>query len=308
MKRVVSVSIGSSKRDHQAIVRLGGEEFSVERVGTDGDIGKAIDLIRDLDGKVAAFGMGGIDLYLVGGNRRYILREAKKIARAAQKTPIVDGSGLKNTLERRTIQYLAEHERGFFSSTKVLLTCAVDRFGMAEALQETGAEVLYGDFMFILGIPFPLYSLQALGLAARIAAPLIVQLPFRMLYPIGQKQEEQPNKAKFAKYYEWADVIAGDFHLIRKYMPDNLQGKRIITNTVTEEDIHFLRERGISTLVTTTPNIDGRSFGTNVMEALLVALLERPVADITPADYLQLLDKVGFVPRIEHLEASESVL
>ncbi|NLM39381.1 MAG: quinate 5-dehydrogenase [Firmicutes bacterium] len=308
MKRVVSVSIGSSKRDHQAIVRLGGEEFSVERVGTDGDIGKAIDLIRDLDGKVAAFGMGGIDLYLVGGNRRYILREAKKIARAAQKTPIVDGSGLKNTLERRTIQYLAEHERGFFSSTKVLLTCAVDRFGMAEALQETGAEVLYGDFMFILGIPFPLYSLQALGLAARIAAPLIVQLPFRMLYPIGQKQEEQPNKAKFAKYYEWADVIAGDFHLIRKYMPDNLQGKRIITNTVIEEDIHFLRERGISTLVTTTPNIDGRSFGTNVMEALLVALLERPVADITPADYLQLLDKVGFVPRIEHLEASESVL
>lgn len=308
MKRVVSVSIGSSKRDHQAIVRLGGEEFSVERVGTDGDIGKAIDLISDLDGKVAAFGMGGIDLYLVGGNRRYILREAKKIARAAQKTPIVDGSGLKNTLERRTIQYLAEHERGFFSSTKVLLTCAVDRFGMAEALQETGAEVLYGDFMFILGIPFPLYSLQALGLAARIAAPLIVQLPFRMLYPIGQKQEEQPNKAKFAKYYEWADVIAGDFHLIRKYMPDNLQGKRIITNTVTEEDIHFLRERGISTLVTTTPNIDGRSFGTNVMEALLVALLERPVADITPADYLQLLDKVGFVPRIEHLEASESVL
>lgn len=308
MKRVVSVSIGSSKRDHQAIVRLGGEEFSVERVGTDGDIGKAIDLIRDLDGKVAAFGMGGIDLYLVGGNRRYILREAKKIARAAQKTPIVDGSGLKNTLERRTIQYLAEHERGFFSSTKVLLTCAVDRFGMAEALQETGAEVLYGDFMFILGIPFPLYSLQALGLAARIAAPLIVQLPFRMLYPIGQKQEEQPNKAKFAKYYEWADVIAGDFHLIRKYMPDNLQGKRIITNTVIEEDIHFLRERGISTLVTTTPNIDGRSFGTNVMEALLVALLERPVADITPADYLQLLDKVGFVPRIEHLEASESVV
>lgn len=308
MKRVVSVSIGSSKRDHQAIVRLGGEEFSVERIGTDGDIGRAIDLIKDLDGKVAAFGMGGIDLYLVGGNRRYILREAKKIARAAQKTPIVDGSGLKNTLERRAIQYLAEQEQGFFSSTKVLLTCAVDRFGMAEALQATGADVLYGDFMFILGFPFPLYSLQALGLAARIAAPLVVQLPFRMLYPIGDKQEEEPNKGKFAKYYEWADVIAGDFHLIRKYMPDNLHGKRIITNTVTEEDIHFLRERGISTLVTTTPNIDGRSFGTNVMEALLVALMDRPMADITPSDYLDLLDKVGFVPRIEHLQAAESVL
>ena len=114
MRRVVSVSIGSSKRDNQAVVQLCGEEFSIERIGTDGDIGRAIDLIRDLDGKVAAFGMGGIDLYLVGGNRRYILREGKKIARAAQKSPIVDGSGLKNTLERRTIEYLAETDPEFF--------------------------------------------------------------------------------------------------------------------------------------------------------------------------------------------------
>lgn len=303
MKRVVSVSIGSSKRDNQAVVELCGEKISLERIGTDGDINKAIDLIRDLDGSVAAFGMGGIDLYLVGGNRRYILREAKKIARAAQKSPIVDGSGLKNTLERRTIQYLAEAERDFFKGKKVLLTCAVDRFGMAEALQATGAEVLYGDFMFILGLPFPIYNLKTLGMAVRVAAPLAVQLPFKLLYPIGEKQEEQPKQVKFAKYYHWADVIAGDFHLIRKYMPEGLHGKKLITNTVTKDDITFLRERGIAELVTTTPNINGRSFGTNVMEALLVALLDKPLADISAADYLNMLDKLEFRPRIENLQA-----
>ncbi len=303
MRRVVSVSIGSSKRDNQAVVQLCGEEFSIERIGTDGDIGRAIDLIRDLDGKVAAFGMGGIDLYLVGGNRRYILREGKKIARAAQKSPIVDGSGLKNTLERRTIEYLAETDPEFFPGKRVLLTCAVDRFGMAEALQHTGAEVLYGDLMFILGLPFPIYSMKALDRVVRVAAPLVVQLPFKMLYPIGEKQEEQPNKEKFAKYYQWADVIAGDFHLIRKYMPERLDGKKIITNTVTKDDVSFLRERGVAKLATTTPNINGRSFGTNVMEALLVALLDKPLSAITPADYLGMLDKVGFKPRIEDLRA-----
>lgn len=302
MKRVVSVSIGSSKRDNQAVVQFCGEEFSIERIGTDGDINKAIELIRDLDGKVAAFGMGGIDLYLVGGNRRYILREAKKIARAAQKTPIVDGSGLKNTLERRTIEHLAKSDPSFFQGSKVLLTCAVDRFGMAQALQHTGAEVLYGDVMFTLGIPFPIYSMRTLEMVARIAAPLVVQLPFRMLYPIGEKQEEEPNKEKYAKYYEWADIIAGDFHFIRRYMPDRLDGKKLITNTVTAEDISFLRERGVTKLVTTTPNINGRSFGTNVMEALLVALLEKPLSEITAQDYLTMLDKAGIQPRIENLQ------
>src|SRR5690554_4191357 len=114
MRRIVSVSIGSSHRDSRAIVNLCGEDFSVERIGTDGDIQKAIAMIRELDGKVAAFGMGGIDLYLQGGDKRYILREAKPIARAAKRTPIVDGSGLKNTLERRAIETLAAEDPEMF--------------------------------------------------------------------------------------------------------------------------------------------------------------------------------------------------
>jgi len=303
MKRIVSVSIGSSKRDSKAVVRVLGEEFSLERMGTDGDIQKAIAIIKELDGKVAAFGMGGIDLYLWGGRRRYILREAKQIARAPQVTPIVDGSGLKNTLERKAIETLAEEDPSMFRGKKVLLTCGVDRFGMAAALQETGAEVLYGDLMFALGVPIPLYSLKALERVAAVFAPIVVQFPFHWLYPIGDKQEEAPDRKKYERFYAWADVIAGDYHQIRKYMPDDLSGKIIITNTIAPKDVEFLRKRRVRELITTTPDLEGRSFGTNVMEALLVAILNRPVSAITPQDYLRLLDEIGFKPRREVLGA-----
>lgn len=299
MRRIVSVSIGSSQRDSQAVINVCGEDFSIERIGTDGDIQKAIALIQELDGKVAAFGMGGIDLYLWGGNRRFILREAKKIARAPKITPIVDGSGLKNTLERKAIEFLATENPELFSGKRVLLTCAVDRFGMAQSLQHTGSEVLYGDFMFILGLPMPIYKLNVLERAVGALAPFVVQLPFKWLYPIGAKQEESPNKSKFANYYQWADIIAGDYHMIRKYMPDDLTGKTLITNTITPADLEFLKERNIHELITTTPSIAGRSFGTNVMEGLLVALLDKPLAEITPNDYLLMLDKIGFTPRRE---------
>lgn len=301
MRRIVSVSIGSSHRDSRAIVNLCGEDFSVERIGTDGDIQKAIAMIRELDGKVAAFGMGGIDLYLQGGDKRYILREAKPIARAAKRTPIVDGSGLKNTLERRAIETLAAEDPEMFRNKNVLLTCAVDRFGMAQALQHTGSNVLYGDVMFALGISFPIYKLNVLRAVVGILAPVAVQFPFKWLYPIGSKQEESPNRHKYAKYYAWADVIAGDYHMIRKYMPDDLSGKVLITNTITPQDVAFLKERHARELITTTPDIGGRSFGTNVMEGLIVALLDKPLAKITPEDYLEMLDKVGFVPRRELL-------
>ena len=37
------------------------------------------------------------------------------------------------------------------------------------------------------------------------------------------------------------------------------------------DDVDFFRERGASFLITTTPVIEGRSFGTNLMEAAILA-------------------------------------
>ncbi|HHY59809.1 MAG TPA: quinate 5-dehydrogenase [Clostridia bacterium] len=300
MKRVVSVSLGSSKRNSKVETEILGEKVIIERIGTDGSKQKAIELIKELDGQVAAFGLGGTDLYVQAGNRRYLIREAADIARAARKTPIVDGSGLKNTLERKVIKYLAEQRIIDFAKKKVLMVCAMDRFGMAESFEAAGADVTYGDLIFVLGLPIPLKSLKALDRIARLLAPIIVQLPFKYLYPVGDKQEEI--KPKHSRYYYEADIIAGDFHYVKKYMPAQLPGKTIITNTVTSDDVAMLKERGVELLITTTPELNGRSFGTNVMEGLLIALSNKDPQQITPQDYEELLEKIELKPRIQYLQ------
>jgi hypothetical protein len=299
MKHVLSVSLGSSKRDHKVEVEILGEKFIIERRGTDGDIKKAIEIIKEMDGKVSAFGMGGIDLYLSAGNRRYMIRDAVPIARAAKISPIVDGSGLKNTLERKVINYLVVEKKVDFKGKKVLLVSAMDRFGMAEALAGAGCHLIIGDLIFALGIPVPIRSLKTLDLLAKIVAPFICRLPFKMLYPTGEKQEKVD--PRYRRFYDEADIIAGDFHFIRRYMPPDISGKIIITNTVTPADVKMLRERGADLLITTTPELEGRSFGTNVMEGVLVSLSTKPYKELTPADYEELLDKIGFAPRIETL-------
>ena len=137
---------------------------------------------------------------------------------------------------------------------------------------------------------------------ARIIVPLVRRLPFKYLYPTGKSQEE--NTPRYEKHFLEADVIAGDFHFIRRYIPEKLEGKDIITNTVTAEDVIYLREKGIRYLVTTTPEIQGRSFGTNVMEALLVAVSGEN-KELTPEKYSQLLSEIDFKPRIEKLNENE---
>lgn len=299
MKHVISVSLGSDHRNHAVQTDILGEQFEIERIGTNGDMDKAEKLIRDYDGKVDAFGLGGIDLYIFAGKKKFVLKDAKRLKDAARSTPVVDGSGLKNTLERRTIRLLSQEGILNFINRNVLLVCGVDRFGMAEALVEEGANVTFGDLIFGLNIPVPLKSLHVLGAVGGLLGPVISQLPFHYLYPTGSKQEVITDK--YSKYYIENDIIAGDFLYIKKYLPQDIEEKIILTNTVTQQDIDLLAERNAKVLITTTPELEGRSFGTNVMEAVLIALLQKSIDDVTEEDYNRLLIQGNFRPRVVNL-------
>ena len=297
MKHVLSISLGSSSRDTRLIQRILGQEFIIERRGTDGDKKLACELLKKYDGSVDAFGLGGTDLYIYAGNRRYTFSESAKIVKFARQTPIVDGSGVKNTLERKIPDILKSEHGLDLKNKKVLLVCAVDRFGLAEALDACGAEVVYGDLIYGLGVNIPLRKLSSLANLAKFVAPIITKLPIKLFYPIGSEQEKQV--IRHPEYFDDNEVIAGDFHLIKRYMPDNLEGKIIITNTVTTTDLNLLKKNGVMLLVTTTPQMQGRSFGTNVLEALLVAANEGKRLD--SAEYDLLLNKLEIKPRVEYL-------
>lgn len=300
MKHIVSVSLGSSKRDHAFETEFMGEKFRIERIGTDGNWDKAIQLIRDLDGKIDAFGMGGIDLYVQLGGKRYVIKDAKKLMAEARKTPMVDGSGLKNTLERKCILDVQRDGICDLKGKNVLMVCGIDRFGMAEAFEEVGAKLTVGDLIYTIGLPIPMHSLKTLHWAGSLIAPIVVRLPFDMLYPTGKKQEVII--PKYSKYYYNADIIAGDFIYIRRYLPDRLDGKIIITNTTTHDDLLLLKQRGISKVITTTPDMGGRSFGTNVIEALMVSLIGKPLDQIKPENYYAMLKEVDMKPGVIDLE------
>ena len=300
MKTIVSVSLGSSSRDHRAHVTLLGEKFDISRVGTDGKLDQAIARVRELDGKVDAIGLGGIDVYLYAGSKRYALRDGVRLLEAAKVTPVVDGSGLKNTLEREAVRFMQEDLGIQLHGKHVLMVSALDRFGMAQALVDAGADVLFGDFIFALDLDKPVRGLREFEELAEKYLPDACKLPFQFFYPTGKKQDKPP-QPKYPEYYREAEIIAGDFHFMRQFMPDDLRGKTVLTNTVTANDVEELRKRGVTRLITTTPDFDGRSFGTNVVEAALITIVGKKWADVTSADYDRVLHELHFKPRVIEL-------
>jgi len=299
MKRAVSVSIGSSKRDKAVEIELMGEKVSIERIGTDGDMEKAALLYQELDGKVDAFGVGGADLGIMVDQKWYTFHSVKPMVRFVHETPLVDGSGLKNTLENRVAPFMDEQIGDYLKGRKkALITIGTDRWGMTQSFLQADYDCVFGDLMFALDIAIPVRKERTLKFIAATLMPVAGRMPFEWIYPVGESQDKR--EPKFVKYYNWATVVAGDRHYVVRYMPKRMDGKVIVTNTTTPGDVELFRQAGVKYLVTTTPVIDGRSFGTNMMEAALVAVSDKN-RPLTQEELTQMLDQLQFEPAIQEL-------
>lgn len=299
MKHVVSVSLGTSKRDKSFNTSILGEEFLLERKGTDGSRIAFKELVKDLDGKVDAIGVGGADIYVATDKHKYAFKDVLDLVKDVKTSPVVDGSGLKHTLERAAILRLQQDGVVNFKNEKVLLVSAVDRFGMAQALSEVCPNVVYGDLIFALGLPIPVRTYSAVRTLAAILLPVVTALPIQWFYPTGSKQEDRTPKGK--KFFEEATFICGDWHYIRRYMPDQLDGKTILTQTIRDSDLKFLSGAGVKRVITTTPNMGGETFATNVMEGVIVALAGKSPSELSEQDYLDVLEKLEWKPNVTEL-------
>jgi hypothetical protein len=79
VKKILSVSLGSASCDHTTRHIFLGEAYELSHKGTNGDFEKVLMMYREYDGKVDAFGVGGLEFYLDVGERRYYFRDSERI-------------------------------------------------------------------------------------------------------------------------------------------------------------------------------------------------------------------------------------
>ena len=151
--------------------------------------------------------------------------------------------------------------------------------------------------MVALGVPLPIYGIPAFKRVARVMLPIVSYFPMSMLFYGSDGAEHEP---KYVKFFEESDLIAGDFLFMRKYMPKSLSGKTVVTNTTTEENIELLKSRGVKTIITTTPRYDGRSFGTNMLEAAITAYAGKG-RRLSDEELNGLIDELGLKPSVINL-------
>lgn len=269
-------------------------------------------LIREHDGQVDAIALEGMARWLKLGRRREEHRDLAPLFALAKQTPVVDGDGVRDALERWAVRLVSEKHPGTFSYKRVLMVPGLNHRGLAQALGSYAEEVRYADNVVYFALPGTIRSLAALE---RYAGPALRQLrhaPPRRLWPVpgqpGHKRTEAP--------FRWADVLAGDMGAIRRYAPTDLKHKIIVVECASEQDLIALRERSAELLVTTmlplvpagaetpSPGQPAR-FSAAIVEAILVALRPDPAARLNEDTYLNLLADIVWEPAVVHLQGEE---
>ena len=307
MKEIVSISLGPTSRDYELTIPVSGEEFHVRCVGTDGDAGRARELVAQLDGHVNAIGLSGLCLQVRVGHRIYSHQQVQQIAAAARTTPVVDGTHLRETLERWAISRVAELQPGILSQKRVFVVSGIDRYGLAEALSFYTPHLSFGDPIFHLNLPFALRSLRQLETYASLVLPVLCRAPYELLSPAGADHELRTPRG--SRYFRQAEIIAGDYAHIRRFAPDNLRHKVIIANDLMPDDLEELRARGVESVINIAPPPPEGcpSVGVDVMEAMLSTFMDRSPTAITKDDYLNLVARCELQPQITTLNEPRPV-
>ncbi len=104
------------------------------------------------------------------------------MVRFVEKTPLVDGGGLKNTLENKAPAFLDKKIGDYLQSCgrKVLVTVGVDRWGLSRSFAESGYETIFGDLMFGLDIPIAIHKLSSVKTLAALLMPVAGKAALRM--------------------------------------------------------------------------------------------------------------------------------
>jgi predicted amino acid dehydrogenase len=297
MKKVTTVSLGSSKQDFEFETQFLGHRFNVRRLGADNDIGKAWELMRRQQAERDAIGLGEVgDHYHVGQDTR-INKETQRLLKVVTRVPVTTGAKLRRLLQVNAVRFVQNKLGHYFNNNLVLFLSGIRNYDMAVAMSDYTPNLKFADALAQTGAPAMLTSLQQLELYAKGSDVALSGKPGEMLEAALTGFKRQ----RIAAEVERSHVVVGTFHELKEVgHPRNLGGKTVITSAVDDERLAFFRRCGVNLVVDVSPQLFDRVVGTNVIEAMILATLDKPSEAVSDDDFIEIIDELDIQPRLLH--------
>lgn len=297
MKTIASISLGPGDLDSSFGTRFLGQQFKIVRIGTDNDLKAAGKLVVEWRDRVDALGLGMVpDHYWVGTNY-FHQRDTEKLVKMAGDTPVTTGARLRGIVQEWSLRSAQAELGNFFNNAKVLFLSGTTNYRMASVMAEFTQNLSFADPVLQFGAPGLLHSLRALELYAAGSQPVLRFSPVSGMLP-SLAPARLVNQFLLNKAVRDADVIVAPWHQLERYGRAELEGKAVLTSTVSPERLADLKDKGVRLVVDCSIQLFKQTVGLNVVEAMIVAALGKPAEEIAHDDYLEIFTDLQFKPRI----------
>jgi len=301
MKKIINVSLGSSEFDYEFKTEFLDDEFTIQRIGTNGDKGEAWEQLQRLQAKCDVMAVGMVaDDYNVG-EFRFENEETRKLTQVVTRVPVTTGAKLRRLLQCSAVRYAQKELVNYFNNNKVLFLSGMANYDMATLMAEYTPNLKFADPIIHAGIPKFLKSITSLELYARGRYGISKVSPYD-LEKNNVPSLPQVKKRLISAAMKDAHVVVGTCSEIRRYAAkDSLKDKTIITSMVTDEDMAFFKEAQVNLAIDVTPDMfEDQVLGTNVIEAMIIGASDIDANDISAADLDDIVRELDIKPRMLH--------
>lgn len=297
MKKVVSVSLGPDNLDYKFRTKFLGQNFEVERLGTNRDKRAAGQLVRELRDQADAIGLGMVADHHSVGTSHFIQKSTRKLEQLAGGVPVTTGARLREIVQEWSVRTAQTDCGSIFNNAKVLFLSGTVNYRMASVMSEFTQNLSFADPVLQLGVPNILNSLRALELYAAGSDPLRKYAPGNALLP-SLPPGKYLNQFILKKAVRDAHVVVAPYHQLERYELPELCGKIILTSTVSPARLEALKDKGVRMVIDCSIQLFKHTVGLNVVEAMIVAALGKGPEEILHDDYLEIFTDLELKPRI----------
>jgi predicted amino acid dehydrogenase len=293
---IVNVSLTGSDRDYDEQVTFLEHDFRVVRMGTNGDVPAAEELVQKWAGEAAAIAVTGIREARATGLYDGDLRAIERVMGAATTVPITNGHALRDVLQEWAIRHVQTELPGYFSNARTVILGGVNHDRTTRILREFTQNLEFADPMLRWGVPDLIDDNRVLGAAASVGLWPLRRLPGQV-----RAQVEAPGQAvshaMARKAARDCDVVVATYDELTGFGLEDLAGKTVVTSAISEDRLAELAGRGVDMVLDATPQPFRVTITPAVLEAMMLAIASDP-GRLTDDDLLHMIVSAGLEPRV----------
>lgn len=303
MKRIISISLGTSERDYEITTKFLGQNFFIKRMGTDGDANEMVELLYDWEQQADVIGLTGIKFPSELGFKRKAEKRDNQIKELSSqlKIPVTTGEAFRNVAQEWVARYVQETQKNFFTNARVLVLSGMTDYSVAAVINGYTDNIQFADPVFDHGIPKFINSLKDMELYGKGIHDVLSLSPAKVISNSLPLVNEW-NKYILRKAMQKATVIVvpyeGFYNYLDKCTLEELGGKIILTSTAYEDRVDFMKKRGVDVIIDATPQILDRMVQVDVLEAMVIAAVGKKDTKLSNDDLLEVISEQGIHPKI----------